>query len=220
MKTDINKLSFIVLIKFGFGIGTQKGVASEAIKALKKNKCFIDKCSARETVTMAEGDCGCAEYKYVARINTQGLKTLLWDYIYPEEIVHTMGSLSLEYGACDAIAFNSCFRQSYPNERTVDLTVAKICKQLTGESFVYPLPYKAAIAEGMAGFCDFSVYVTPVEQHGDDFRICEEVWSFFESLMKIPCCDRKDEFDDFFDINSCHMSLDEIEKALDELKNE
>lgn len=117
MITDSQNVSFIVLISFGFGIGTQKTIASEAIRDLKKSKCFIDKCSPRETVSILEGEVGCTQYKYVGRINLQGLQKLLWNYINPDEIIHTCGSLSLEYGACDAIAFRTTFQQCYPNEK-------------------------------------------------------------------------------------------------------
>lgn len=46
MKTKIENLSFIVLISFQFGIGTDKTYSSEAISDLKKGKYFIDKCSS------------------------------------------------------------------------------------------------------------------------------------------------------------------------------
>lgn len=50
MKTKIENLSFIVLISFQFGIGTNRTYSSEAISDLKKSKCFIDKCSNRDVI--------------------------------------------------------------------------------------------------------------------------------------------------------------------------
>lgn len=57
MKTKIENLSFIVLISFQFGIGTDKTYSSEAISDLKKGKYFIDKCSSRDVIPLEEYVC-------------------------------------------------------------------------------------------------------------------------------------------------------------------
>lgn len=67
MKTKIENLSFIVLISFQFGIGTDKTYSSEAISDLKKGKYFIDKCSSRDVIPLEESDNGCVEHNYVGR---------------------------------------------------------------------------------------------------------------------------------------------------------
>lgn len=64
MKTKIENLSFIVLISFQFGIGTDKTYSSEAISDLKKGKYFIDKCSSRDVIPLEESDNGCVEHNY------------------------------------------------------------------------------------------------------------------------------------------------------------
>lgn len=88
MKTKIENLSFIVLISFQFGIGTDKTYSSEAISDLKKGKYFIDKCSSRDVIPLEESDNGCVEHNYVGRINLEGLNKLLWNWIYPDSITN------------------------------------------------------------------------------------------------------------------------------------
>ena len=200
MAVNIDKLSFVVLISFGFGIGTDKTFSSRVIKDLKQNKAFIDKCPNRNIQPIHESDNGCTTHKYVARINLDGLRKLLWDHIEPTEICHTCGSLSLEYGHCDAIAFNSSGQENYwIDDRAVYLAVSKIHKKVTGECYEYPGCYISQIAEGMAGYTEHSVYVTPVEETNDGFIICDDVWNFFEKMMKMLCTDWEDAFDDFFE---------------------
>lgn len=82
MKTKIENLSFIVLISFQFGIGTNRTYSSEAISDLKKSKCFIDKCSNRDVIPLEESNNGCVEHNYVGRINLEGLNKLLWNWIF------------------------------------------------------------------------------------------------------------------------------------------
>lgn len=110
MKTKIENLSFIVLISFQFGIGTDKTYSSEAISDLKKGKYFIDKCSSRDVIPLEESDNGCVEHNYVGRINLEGLNKLLWNWIYPDSITNTSGSLTLQYGLCEAIMFEGTIK--------------------------------------------------------------------------------------------------------------
>lgn len=113
MKTKIENLSFIVLISFQFGIGTDKTYSSEAISDLKKGKYFIDKCSSRDVIPLEESDNGCVEHNYVGRINLEGLNKLLWNWIYPDSITNTGGSLTLQYGLCEAIMFEGTIKQKH-----------------------------------------------------------------------------------------------------------
>lgn len=187
MKTKIENLSFIVLISFQFGIGTDKTYSSEAISDLKKGKYFIDKCSSRDVIPLEESDNGCVEHNYVGRINLEGLNKLLWNWIYPDSITNTGGSLTLQYGLCEAIMFEGTIKQKHGVDTS--LTIYKMNKAITGKSDTYPLPYRCQIAEGMAGYCTYSVCVTPVEETNGEYELCEEVFDFFESIQKHPCCD-------------------------------
>ncbi len=200
----MNDLSFIVVVTFGYGIGTNKSIDSALIKELKNNNCFIDKVPKKFIVRLKDSDNGCIEHKYVMHINLQGLRILLWNYIYPEEIIHTEGSLSLEYGLCDAIAFNSCFLQTY---KDIDNTIVlrKLAKYLGEDTdcIYYTLcqkgcPYKIALANANTGYCNFSAYITPVKKTENEYIINEEVWNFFESLMKLSHTDWENEFNNYF----------------------
>lgn len=140
MKTKIENLSFIVLISFQFGIGTDKTYSSEAISDLKKGKYFIDKCSSRDVIPLEESDNGCVEHNYVGRINLEGLNKLLWNWIYPDSITNTGGSLTLQYGLCEAIMFEGTIKQKHGVDTS--LTIYKMNKAITGKSDTYPLPYR------------------------------------------------------------------------------
>lgn len=196
MKTKIENLSFIVLISFQFGIGTDKTYSSKAISDLKKIKCFIDKCPSRNVVSLEESDNGCVEHNYVGRINLEGLNRLLWNWIYPDSIYNTGGSLTLQYGLCDAVMFEGTIKQKHNVD--TELTICKMNKAITGKSNTWPLPYKCQIARGMAGYCMYSVCVTPVEKKDEEYELCEEVLDFFKSIQKHPCCDWEQDFEDFF----------------------
>lgn len=174
MKTKIENLSFIVLISFQFGIGTDKTYSSEAISDLKKGKYFIDKCSSRDVIPLEESDNGCVEHNYVGRINLEGLNKLLWNWIYPDSITNTGGSLTLQYGLCEAIMFEGTIKQKHGVDTS--LTIYKMNKAITGKSDTYPLPYRCQIAEGMAGYCTYSVCVTPVEETNGEYDN-EEKWN-------------------------------------------
>lgn len=163
---------------------------------MKKGKYFIDKCSSRDVIPLEESDNGCVEHNYVGRINLEGLNKLLWNWIYPDSITNTGGSLTLQYGLCEAIMFEGTIKQKHGVDTS--LTIYKMNKAITGKSDTYPLPYRCQIAEGMAGYCTYSVCVTPVEETNGEYELCEEVFDFFESIQKHPCCDWEQDFEEFF----------------------
>lgn len=163
---------------------------------MKKGKYFIDKCSSRDVIPLEESDNGCVEHNYVGRINLEGLNKLLWNWIYPDSITNTGGSLTLQYGLCEAIMFERTIKQKHGVDTM--LTIYKMNKAITGKSDTYPLPYRCQIAEGMAGYCTYSVCVTPVEKKDEEYELCEEVFDFFESIQSHPCCDWEQDFEEFF----------------------
>lgn len=197
-------ISFIVLASFGYGVGTDKTFTTKCLSALKKSKSYIDK--PHKTVEkLFEGDSGTTCHKVEMRLTPAGLKELLFDFVYPGEIVHTGGSLTLGYGVCDAIGFNSYNHENLSSkcQDSAYLQACKLCKQLTGKDYnsLYPKqPYACQCIEAMAGYTEHSIYVTPVEEKDGKYSLSEEVWSFLENLMKYNCDDWEDEFIEYFDL--------------------
>lgn len=104
--------------------------------------------------------------------------------------------MTLQYGLCEAIMFERTIKQKHGVDTV--LTICKMNKAITGKSDTYPLPYRCQIAEGMAGYCTYSACVTPVEKKDEEYELCEEVFDFFESIQKHPCCDWEQDFEEFF----------------------
>lgn len=185
MKIDTNKLSFIVLITFGYGYGVNKSLTKMCMDELKKQKAFLDKPGKRvvESLFGDYNESGCTQHKYVTRITIDGLRTLLFDYIYPSEICDTMGALSAGYGHCAAVSFGRC-ENTYQFINEGSLYTA-LCKA--------KFEYQATCIEAMAGMTDHYVYVTPVLQNEDgSFELCESV---YEQLLK---CGKAHEIEDNF----------------------
>lgn len=198
-------ISFIVLASFGYGVGTDKTLTTRCISALKKSKSIIDK--PHKTVEkLLEGESGTTRHIIEMRLSPAGLRELLFDFVYPGEMLHTGGSITLSYGWCDAIAFNSYGQENF-SSKCIDsayLQACKLCKQLTGEDYglLCPSqkPYVCQCIEAMAGYTDHSIYVTPVEEKDGKHSLSEEVWNFLEELLKQGCDDWEDEFVEYFDL--------------------
>lgn len=197
-------ISFIVLASFGYGVGTDKTFTTKCLSALKKSKSFIDK-PHKIVEKLFEGESGTTCHKVEMRLTPAGLKELLFDFVYPGEMVHTGGSLTLGYGWCDAIAFNSYGQENFSSKcgESAYMQACKLCKQLTGEEYRpwdNKTPYVCKCIEAMAGYTDHLIYVTPVEEKDGKYSLSEEVWNFLENLMECSCDDWEDEFVEYFDL--------------------
>lgn len=200
----MKNLSFIVLASFGYGVGTDKTMTNKCLSELKKNKRFIGK--PHKTVeSLFDGESGTTRHVVEMRLTPMGLKELLFDYVYPEEVCHTGGSITLGYGWCDAISFNAVTHENYSQKciDSAELQASKLCKKLTGE--VYYLcskeqPYVCQCIEAMAGYTSHSIYVTPIVEREGGCELCENTWKFLESLIKIHYSDFEEMFVNFFDL--------------------
>jgi hypothetical protein len=200
----MNNISFIVLASFGYGVGTDKTLTTKCMSDLKKSKCLLDK-PLKTVESLLEGESGTTRHLVEMRLTPFGLRKLLFDYIYPEEIIHTGGSITLNYGWCDAIGFDATTQENYSNKclDAADLQAAKLCKKLTGQTYYQwdkEFPYACQCIIAMAGYTNHSAYVTPVVERDGKYELCEETWKFFEEQMRNTCDKWEDEFIDFFDL--------------------
>lgn len=200
----MKNVSFIVLASFGYGVGTDKTLTTKCLSALKKSKSLLDK--PHKTVEkLFEGESGTTCHKVEMRLTPSGLRELLFDFIYPDEMLHTGGSITLGYGWCDAIGFNSCIHENHSTKclDSAYMQACKLCKQLTGEEYLpryNKVPYVCQCIEAMAGYTSHSIYVTPVEEKDGQYSLSKEVWNFLESIMKYDYDDWEEQFVEFFDL--------------------
>lgn len=186
----MGNISFIVLASFGYGVGTDKTLTTKCLSALKKSKSFIDK-PYKTVEKLFESESGTTCHKVEMHLTPSGLRELLFDFIYPDEMIHTGGSITLSYGWCDAIGFQSCNQENLSSkcQDSAYLQACKLCKQLTGKEYNpwydKEVPYVCQCIEAMAGHTNHSVYVTPVEEKDGQYLLSEEVWNFFGRYYEI-----------------------------------
>lgn len=216
------ELSFVGMVVFRFGVGTDKSMSATWYKDMKDRGGFVGKPPKKVITKMFDSDFGCTEHAYEVHLTLDALRRTLFDYIFPEECCPS-AFITFRFGACDCYNFNGQWEDKLFCERTQNaatLQALKLYKQLTGESAWYineKSPYRCQCIEAMAGLIDCTAAVVPVyfDTNQDQWVVHEKYCDLIEEseLMSDPS---EENFCEVFDLDM-PMSLSEIERKVDEL---